>query len=141
MNAIIALGLRFLLLLLAYAFVGWIGFLIYQDLKNTRSTGINIEVPTLSLSTQIKKEPVTKQFHNPEIIIGRDPTSDFPVLDEAISLQHCRLFFQQRHWWIEDLDSTNGTFVNEDPVETPVVLVKGDGIRLGRMHIDVNIHE
>lgn len=141
MNAFIALGLRILLLLLAYVFVGWIGILIYRDIKIPRMERKLSDTPAVSLSTQIGEERTTKEFHSPEITIGRDPASDFSLLDETISLQHCRLFFKQKHWWVEDLNSTNGTFVNDDPIEAPVVLVAGDEIRAGRLQIEININD
>lgn len=141
MNAIVGLGLRILLLGLAYAFVAWIGFQIYKDLKNTRPIRRSLEFPTLILSAQIDNKPTIREFHIPEIIIGRDPASDFPLLDDAVSLQHCKLFFKQRHWWVEDMNSTNGTYVNEDRVEAPIVLVERDEIRLGHLCIEINFQD
>jgi two-component system, cell cycle response regulator len=64
-------------------------------------------------------------------IIGRDTDADLVVPRSAVSRQHGRLFRdEQSQWWVEDLKSTNGTFVNEQRV-TAVRLAEGDLVRFG----------
>ena len=64
-------------------------------------------------------------------IIGRDPASDILVDDPEMSGCHARILFQEQAFRIEDLGSTNGTFVNGQPVRQHV-LHHDDVLKLGR---------
>ncbi len=63
--------------------------------------------------------------------IGRSSKSDLPIDQESISRHHARITFDGRQHVIEDLGSTNGTFVGDRPVERHT-LADGDRIGLGR---------
>ncbi|QYK51326.1 MAG: FHA domain-containing protein [Anaerolineales bacterium] len=76
-------------------------------------------------------------------IIGRDPGSDLHIQDIEVSRRHARLIAQSGGFVLEDLGSTNGTFVNGERVRTITVLRPGDEIRLGeivtlRYELDLN---
>jgi len=80
--------------------------------------------------------------------IGRSSRSDLPIDQESISRHHARITFDGYRHFIEDLGSTNGTFVNDQTVKrTP--LKDGDQIKLGRSilkymsgdNIEANYHE
>src|SRR5688500_650560 len=47
-----------------------------------------------------------------EYTIGRDDSNSIPVPDGSISSKHARLLRNERGFWVEDLGSRNGTFVN-----------------------------
>jgi pSer/pThr/pTyr-binding forkhead associated (FHA) protein len=66
-----------------------------------------------------------------QLIIGRDSSSGVAINDAEISRKHARLNFQGGKYVIEDLGSTNGTFVNGQRVVSPVVLKSGDVVSLG----------
>jgi ABC-type multidrug transport system ATPase subunit len=68
----------------------------------------------------------------PEIILGRDPACDFPLPSPAVSRRHARIFFQDGVYLVEDLNSSNKTFVNGELLNAPRVLQDGDVIHLGR---------
>ena len=65
-------------------------------------------------------------------VIGRAAGAADLVLarNEEASRQHCALLYAQRSFWLEDLQSSNGTFVNDQPV-TRVRLKSGDRVRIG----------
>lgn len=64
--------------------------------------------------------------------IGRGPECDLQVADDRVSTRHCRLSEQGGQWMIEDLRSTNRTFVNGAPVGArPRRLDDGDFVRFG----------
>ena len=48
-----------------------------------------------------------------------------------MSQQHARIFGKNGSWYVEDLGSTNGTFVNEQRLAAPAMLAPGDRIRVG----------
>jgi hypothetical protein len=64
-------------------------------------------------------------------MLGRDVTNDVPLGDAEISRQHSRLSRTPGGMVLEDLGSTNGTFVNGDRLSSPRVLRSGELIGLG----------
>ena len=133
MNAILALILRLLFLILAYVFVGWIGYTIFKDLRALFRGQKDSPVTPITLRAVINDEPIEKQFAKTEIILGRDPDCDFSVSDETISLRHCKLSYHHKQWWANDLNSTNGSFLNENPIDSPTIITEGDELRLGKV--------
>lgn len=49
----------------------------------------------------------------PEMTVGSQAGNDLVVLDRYVSGRHARLHWDGISWWVEDLNSTNGTFVNQ----------------------------
>ncbi|BAF59966.1 MAG: FHA domain-containing protein [Pelotomaculum sp.] len=66
-----------------------------------------------------------------EIIIGRGAGSDIRIRDSYTSTRHARIYFKEGQYWLEDLKSTNGTFLNGLQVGQPTVLADGDRLRIG----------
>lgn len=67
-------------------------------------------------------------------VLGRAPTCDVVVLDASVSKRHARVMIDQSAW-IEDLGSTNGTYVNGTKIDGTSVLRRGDRIALGAAKI------
>lgn len=141
MNAILALILRGLLLTITYVFVGWIGYTILKDLRSLFGTQTEPTAPTIFLRSSINQEPIEMDFSKPEIILGRDPDCEFTIPDETISLRHCKLSYHHKQWWANDLNSTNGTFLNQDLIESAVILTDSDVLRLGNVSIIIQINQ
>src|SRR4030067_769191 len=66
-----------------------------------------------------------------QLMIGRDSTNEIVINDAEVSRRHARLTFQGGKYVLEDLGSTNGTFVNGQRLAGPVVLKPGDVVSLG----------
>jgi len=64
-------------------------------------------------------------------VIGREGDVDIVVDDERASRRHARLSPSSSGAVVEDLESTNGTFVNQDEVHGPAVLAPGDELLVG----------
>ena len=71
------------------------------------------------------------------VTIGRSPDNDLPVDNLAVSNHHARVYFEAGRLVVEDLDSLNGTFVNDLRVER-ATLHDGDSIWVGKHHIRVD---
>jgi len=141
MSAIILLVLRAALALALYLFIGWALWLIWRDLKMHARLLASRQPPPLTLTIEGQEPMKRLQFTAPVINIGRDPASDF-VLDElAVSAQHARLSYRQGQWWLEDLHSTNGTFLNHEPVHEAIVVTSGDQLRCGPAILNISIGE
>ena len=66
-----------------------------------------------------------------ELFIGRDVSNDIVINDTEISRRHCHLVLTGEGYAIEDLGSTNGTFINEANLSGQRLLRPGESIRLG----------
>lgn len=78
-----------------------------------------------------------------EHILGRYPSNDIVIPDPYVSRRHARLFFKDGKWFIEDLDSTNGTIVNNEDIRDkgPVALVDNAEIIIGLTVLTVKLHK
>jgi hypothetical protein len=65
------------------------------------------------------------------MVVGRAPECELRIEDTYASQQHARLFGKNGAWYVEDLGSTNGTFVNEQKLAAPAMVQAGDRIRVG----------
>ena len=63
--------------------------------------------------------------------IGRLPDSDLLIPDQSVSREHCVVFKDGDDYFIRDLESTNGTFVNGSQIVGGVKLEEGDIIDIG----------
>ena len=67
----------------------------------------------------------------PEIVIGRDASNIISINDAEISRKHAKLTLQNSTYLLQDLGSTNGTFINGQRITTPQELKPGDSVTLG----------
>lgn len=73
----------------------------------------------------------TYSLEGDQLVIGRDSSSGIAINDAEVSRKHARLNFQGGKYVIEDLGSTNGTFVNGQRIAGAAVLKSGDVVSLG----------
>ena len=66
-----------------------------------------------------------------ELVIGRSAPADLIIVNPEISRRHARLLFQQGNYILEDLGSSNGTFINGQRLGDSQVLTDGAEIQLG----------
>ena len=66
-----------------------------------------------------------------QIVVGRDTTADITISDAEVSRKHARFYLQGSAYMLEDLGSTNGTFVNGQRLMGPHALKNGELIMLG----------
>jgi len=69
-------------------------------------------------------------LEKPEVTLGRDLANDIPVPDQEISRRHARFVTRADGVYIEDLGSTNGSFLNGVRINSPQKLTNGDLITL-----------
>lgn len=71
------------------------------------------------------------------VLIGRAPGCTLVLDDDYSSSRHARIFPQGGDWFVEDLGSTNGTFVGDQRVEVPMQLATGTPVRVGQSVIEL----
>ncbi|MGH8928809.1 MAG: FHA domain-containing protein [Acidimicrobiia bacterium] len=79
---------------------------------------------------------LTFMLSSGEISVGRHPDSDIVLDDVTVSRQHCRFTCSEQELEVEDLGSTNGTYVNASRVDT-ALLTPGDEVMIGRFQFIV----
>lgn len=139
MTAIVFLIIRIILAVALYAFLGLAIYTLWMDLSQQR---LRVNRPqSLPIALTRQDDPAAQAFRYrvAEITIGRDPACNLHLDDPTISAQHARLSFHHGQWWVEDLSSTNGTFVNNDPIHAPLVLTDRDVLRCGRITLLIGI--
>lgn len=142
MTATIVLILRLLLAIALYAFLGWALWTLLQEFKQQGDKLALQKKPVITLYTQIGRDMENaRQFLQPEIMIGRDPNCDIAIMDEALSARHARLTHHHGQWWLEDLNSTNGTFLNREKLTTAAVVITGDQFKCGNTVFGIQVED
>lgn len=72
------------------------------------------------------------------LLVGRGDHCDLRLRLPRISTEHFLVFSRDSGWFVRDLDSRNGTMVNDEFLEVERVLSRGDEIRAGDVSFDVN---
>ena len=67
-----------------------------------------------------------------QITLGRAPDSTLVIDDDYASSRHARLYPGDDGWIVEDLGSTNGTWIDRTRITSPTVLPPGVPLRIGR---------
>jgi pSer/pThr/pTyr-binding forkhead associated (FHA) protein len=89
-------------------------------------------VPAQALVVQVGDQ--THIFHK-DFTVGRQ--GSLPLSDEHASSHHALFQFAHQLWYVEDLKSTNGTFLNNRRIISAQRLKRGDKVKIGRTVITV----
>jgi pSer/pThr/pTyr-binding forkhead associated (FHA) protein len=141
----VLLGLKLGFLLLLYLFIWRIVRSVAKDLRLPQEsfvlapqqaaavglgrthTGLLIVLSSPALDPGTERE-----LDSTAVTVGRSPENDLVLdSDEFASTKHARIEPRRDGVWVEDLDSTNGTFVNGMKVKQRHKLSAGDVIRIG----------
>lgn len=99
----------------------------------TRAKLVVLKSPALDAGEEVPVDSLP-------VAIGRGGQNEVPLEgDEFASAQHARFEAKRDGLWVEDIGSTNGTFVNGARVTTPRRLSKGDVVRVGQTDFRVEL--
>lgn len=85
----------------------------------------------------VRQQPAEKSFTSMgDIKIGRAANNEIVLDDETASRYHALIFFREGKYFIADLDSTHGTYVNDVKVEDPVELIAPSAIQLSESKLN-----
>lgn len=93
--------------------------------------------PQRALATKlvVTEGPLTGRtidLHGRPLLIGRAQDADLILEDDYASGRHARLFPQGSRWFLEDLGSTNGTFVQGNQLTRTMPIDPDTGVRIGK---------
>ena len=102
----------------------------------------NVSPPETYSELVLRENPLPEtnfELGQSDVIIGRSPSADFVISFAAVSGRHAKVSYADNQYSIEDLNSSNGTYINgaKLPPSVPRILQNGDEIRLGlAKHVD-----
>jgi len=139
---VLLLVLRFLLVVLLYAFLAAVFVMLWRDLRQAtahRETArpggqlvvLHTEEETPDVGATFSLQPVTS--------LGRSPSNTILLPDTYASGQHALMTWREGQWWLEDLDSRNGTLLNGARIDSPTVVSAGDVIGVGRTRLRLEV--
>lgn len=141
----IAVGLKFGFLAVLYLFLLWVSRSALKELRGTRvpapeGTGLHPAGPggrapaTDALLVALRGgglDPGERFDLFGGLTIGRSPDTDVRIDDRYASSVHARLYSRGASYYVEDMNSTNGTFLNGAVLEGEAELSDLDEIRIG----------
>ncbi len=140
MPEIVYVSLKYATILLLYLFIVLVARSLYIDLlpqeRRARAAGARqprlkkAATPWLKVVSE-GKAAVRRYDLEAVTVIGRDLGCQICLDDEFVSQFHARVADNQGHYILEDLGSTNGTYVNERRINYPVDLRHGDRVKIG----------
>lgn len=69
----------------------------------------------------------------PGATVGRSDGNIVMIDEDTVSAQHAHFLHERGRWWLEDLGSTNGTFINRRPLSGRAEISEGDELMFGRV--------
>lgn len=140
MTATLILVLRIGLAVILYYFLWRVFQTLRQDLIQHGMALSSQKKPSIHIHVKTKDGQENRfNFWQTEVLIGRGSKCDISLKDDALSATHARLSFHHAQWWLEDLDSTNGTFLNNDQITTPTVIISDDQFKCGNAILTLRI--
>jgi FHA domain len=129
-------AIRVLFLILLYYFLYRVVRGLLRDLRAATREGTG-ELGRLVVVASPSGEPAQGAAFSLDAIttVGRDVNNAIVIDDPFASADHAVLTFRGRAWYLEDLESTNGSYVNGQPVEGVAALTFGDELQIGQVRM------
>nr|WP_201294963.1 MULTISPECIES: FHA domain-containing protein [unclassified Nocardiopsis] len=93
--------------------------------------------PTALVVTQGSLKGTTVDLSAQPILIGRAPDSTLVITDDYASGRHARVYSDNGRWFVEDLNSTNGTYLGQQKLNRPQPITVGQPIRIGKTVLEL----
>lgn len=151
MSELVVTALKVLFLALIWVFILSIGGVIRTDLfgrtvpksdlptqlepprgGRTRKRLGRKHRPTVLVVTNGSATGVQAPLSDAPILIGRNSDCQIILDDDYVSTRHARVDNSVEGWYVEDLGSTNGTYVNSQRITAPTLIGIDDTVRIGR---------
>ena len=106
--------------------------------NNGNLLGHGVGIRKIAGTVPLQPTGAILEVKRPDVVVGRHSGADVRLSLPDISRRHCRLFYADGRWEVNDLDSLNGVWVNEEAVEQ-AVLNQGDTIRIGGFTFKIDL--
>ena len=93
--------------------------------------------PSVLAVTQGPLTGTTVNLASQPILIGRAPDSTLVITDDYASGRHARVYSENGRWFVEDLNSTNGTYLGQQKLNRPQTITVGQPIRIGKTVLEL----
>lgn len=93
--------------------------------------------PTALVVTQGSLKGTSIALSTQPILIGRAPDSTLVISDDYASGRHARVYSENGRWFVEDLNSTNGTYLGQQKLNRPQPITVGQPIRIGKTVLEL----
>ncbi|HWP63962.1 MAG TPA: FHA domain-containing protein [Candidatus Binatia bacterium] len=128
--------IRLAFLGLLYLFLAAVVRILVRDLRAAaRATAVELGRLVVIEAPDGEPPPGTRLPLGAVTILGRDVNSSIVLDDPFVSGSHAVLSYRGRTWYVEDLGSTNGTYVNGLPIDGPTPMGFGDELQVGRVRL------
>ena len=138
MYTVISDILKYAFVVVIYMFIYSVVKLVYLDISDARRMSKADEdgygyLKLINLRKDLNFKIYESYSIRENATIGRSKKCDIYINDKYLSKEHARIFFDKEKFFIEDLNSTNGTFVNGKEILSahPVKLKDNDKISFG----------
>ncbi len=138
---LLLVGLRVLAVLALYAFLVGALLTLWRDLVKHQANTLRPPVAEIKIAFADHARFGEHVFQQPKITLGRAPNCDCMIDNGTVSTEHARLSYHHSQWWLEDLSSRNGTFLNQTRIEVPTVIIDGDEIRCGEVEFTFSVEQ
>lgn len=147
---------RLVFLVLLWAFVLMAIWVLRRDLRQpaeARPAAKSYRPPRAPKPTRAARQPKVKgtklvvvegplqgtviPLGEEQVTIGRAPDSTLVIEDDYASSRHARVYPTEGAWVVEDLGSTNGTWIDRTRITSPTVLAIGAPLRIGRTTLEM----
>jgi pSer/pThr/pTyr-binding forkhead associated (FHA) protein len=95
------------------------------------------KVPTTLVVTEGPLAGTSLPLRQSGVLIGRNPECALVLDDDYASGRHCRIYPSGEGWFVEDLGSTNGTYMGRDKLTSPRPVEVGSSLRIGKTVIEL----
>lgn len=135
MYDLLSIGFKYIFVFIIYLFIFTIIRMIYLDIK-TVDFGDLDSVAYLKLLNRMDSLPYDLNDSYPvgtDLTLGRQKDNLIQIKDPYISKKHFKIVKDEDEYFLEDLNSSNGTYLNGGKVLDVIKLRKGDIIKVGEL--------
>ena len=93
--------------------------------------------PTQVVVTQGSNTGITASLAQAPILIGRGNDAAIKLDDDYVSTRHARIAASGDQWFVEDLGSTNGTYIGTVRITQPTTITLGTQVRIGKTILEL----